>query len=191
MTKTDATRRDTVSQDGIGIEAAAKVLGVSRRTVQRRIKAGELECIEVDGERLVVLPATVSRRVATEPASIDATPRQIDATDSDTVSQVLREVLEREREQNQFLRSLLEARDRDAAELRAALREALKLAPKQLTDGSKLEQVETGRENAPQAALTTNASQTTPGPITGAVGRSGTRVLKPWQRVIMRMIGAR
>jgi hypothetical protein len=40
------------------------------------------------------------------------------------------------KEEVQFLRSLLEARDRDAAELRAALRETLRLAPKQLPHGA-------------------------------------------------------
>jgi len=50
------------------------------------------------------------------------------------------------REEVKFLRSLLEARDRDAAELRAALREALRLAPKQLPTGAP-----DGSQDAPQA----------------------------------------
>jgi hypothetical protein len=40
------------------------------------------------------------------------------------------------KEENRFLRGLVEQRDRDAAELRAALREALKAMPKALTEGT-------------------------------------------------------
>ncbi len=42
----------------------------------------------------------------------------------------------RERELNGFFRGLIEQRDRDAAELRAALREALKAMPKAFTSGT-------------------------------------------------------
>ncbi len=54
-------------------------------------------------------------------------------------------LVEELRDQVRFLRSQLEARDRDAAELRAALREALKLQTRALPEGN------TG--NAPQAAV--------------------------------------
>ncbi len=55
------------------------------------------------------------------------------ARDSDATPGALS--IEREgelKEEIRFLRGLVEQRDRDAAELRAALREALKIAPRQL-----------------------------------------------------------
>ncbi len=48
----------------------------------------------------------------------------------------LRADLERERELNGFLRGLIEGHQRSEAELRAALREALKIAPRQLSAGA-------------------------------------------------------
>ena len=45
-------------------------------------------------------------------------------------------MIEELRDQVKFLRSALEARDRDAAELRAALRDALKMSARALTEGS-------------------------------------------------------
>jgi hypothetical protein len=58
--------------------------------------------------------------------------------------EMLREDRERDREQINFLRAALEARDRDAAELRAALRAALQISQRALPSGN------TG--NAPQGA---------------------------------------
>ena len=57
------------------------------------------------------------------------------------------------RDQVKFLRTALEARDRDAAELRAALRTALAAMPKALTDGESSTQnvVNESAQNAPQA----------------------------------------
>lgn len=57
---------------------------------------------------------------------------QSDATGQREIETELRDQLAREREQNQFLRGLVEQRDRDAAELRASLREALRAMPRQL-----------------------------------------------------------
>ena len=78
------------------------------------------------------------------------------------------------KEENKFLRSLLEARDRDAAELRAALREALRLAPKQLTDG--------GAPDGAQDAPSTQVNQTTPAPISGAGTGTGRESRAPAKR---------
>lgn len=50
--------------------------------------------------------------------------------------ELLHATVERDREEIQFLRGLVEQRDRDAAELRAALREALKAMPKALPEGT-------------------------------------------------------
>lgn len=128
----DATR-DNLSRQTATVDSAAQLLGVSVRTVQRRIKAGELSAIEQSGRRVVLLPDTT-----TKGATVDATPRHFVATARDIGG----ELVEQLRSENFFLRSLLEQRDRDAAEIRAALRKALELAPKAIeapkgTDGPK------------------------------------------------------
>lgn len=63
--------------------------------------------------------------------------------------EMLRDALERERDQNAFLRGLIEQRDRDAAELRAALREALRAMPKAITAGDM--STHAAAHDAPQA----------------------------------------
>jgi hypothetical protein len=45
-------------------------------------------------------------------------------------------------EENRFLRAALEARDRDAAELRAALREALKISSRALVESTSTEAIQ-------------------------------------------------
>ena len=72
---------------------------------------------------------------AQEAANLDANPRtegREPTNEPTNQTNELRELLARERELTGFLRGLIEQRDRDAAELRAALREALKIAPRQL-----------------------------------------------------------
>ena len=63
------------------------------------------------------------------------------------------------RDQVKFLRSALEARDRDAAELRAALRTALAAMPKQLTSGDQLQQVTTDVSAANARAISSQDAQ--------------------------------
>lgn len=137
MTRQHDTSSDsdaTTDATAMPLEAAAAVLGVGLRTIQRRIKAGELGTVERDGARLVLLPTTS----ATRPATVDATARQLDATsdatrdNSATVEAALRDALAREREQVNFLRAQVESHARAEAELRAALREALKLQARAL-----------------------------------------------------------
>jgi hypothetical protein len=70
MSDNDATRRDNLTRQ-VSLSVAAERLGVSVRTVQRRLKRGDFEFVERDGERFVVLP---------ESATSDATARQSDAT---------------------------------------------------------------------------------------------------------------
>ncbi len=93
--------------------------------------------------------------------------------------ELLREDRERDREQINFLRAALEARDRDAAELRAALREALKLSAKALPEG---------REDG--AVSGTNAAANTP--VSGNAAnaqnvaqRGATREARPLWKVIL------
>lgn len=122
----DTTRQSDATS--APIDATARILGVSVRTVQRRLKAGELAAIERDGRRLVLLPDTT-----TKGATVDATPRQIDATERDTGSELVAQL----RSENQFLRGVIEQLQRDGAEVRAALREvtrAMKSLPAPATD---------------------------------------------------------
>jgi hypothetical protein len=58
------------------------------------------------------------------------------AESSEREAELLRDSLASERAQNAFLRSTIEQLQRDGAETRAALREALKLAPKAITAGA-------------------------------------------------------
>jgi hypothetical protein len=115
----DATRDTT----GATLDATARALGVSVRTVQRRIKAGDLSAIERDGRRLVLLPGD-----ATKSATVDATTRQNDATERDTSSRYVSH-LETE---NTFLRGQIEAMQQQHALAMAAMREAMRAMPKAL-----------------------------------------------------------
>jgi excisionase family DNA binding protein len=164
----DATRDTTdatVTRQGVSLDVAARLLGVGLRTVQRRVRSGELRSIERDGGRLVLLDND-----ATNAATVDATRDTVtrhNATGRDSEAD-LRDTLEREREQNQFLRSVIEQLQRDSAETRAALREALKLAPKQLTTGTeesaqslqrKARESETSKDTAQSASAPQKPAQ--------------------------------
>jgi hypothetical protein len=63
--------------------------------------------------------------------------------------------------ENLFLRGLVEQRDRDAAELRAALRKALDAMPKAIEAGSQ-STLQTSREDAPGRAESVPASKYAP-----------------------------
>jgi hypothetical protein len=81
--------------------------------------------------------------------------------------------------ENAFLRSALEARDRDAAELRAALREALKISNRAImppTDGS--------AQNAPESAPTAPTTANTSRAKIAAPGGTG-REARPLWKVIL------
>jgi hypothetical protein len=225
----------TAGGEWLTVAQAANRLGVSPRAVQKRCANGTLAARRVStpaGDRWEVEAANLdaSRTRAGEPigreprepdasldgvsrlepcapvANLDANPRAIgrepDANEPTREAEL--------REEVKFLRSLLEARDRDAAELRAALREALRLAPKQLPTGASdgaqdvptaqdtvtTQEGSTGAQKATetanprreaQAALTTNASQSS----AAAKQNAQRQKMKPWQRAIMRVIGAR
>jgi excisionase family DNA binding protein len=58
----------------VTISEAARLLGVSRRTIQRRVKAGELPTADVAGRRYVVLSDTeLSGELSQLPMGHDAT----------------------------------------------------------------------------------------------------------------------
>lgn len=98
------------------------------------------------------------------------------------------ELLAQSREEILFLRSLIEQRDRDAAELRAALRKALEVMPKALPDGNG---EKASPYNAPQATIGDGDDQRDV-----AKKQTATRtrkVAKPanWQRIAARVLGIR
>ena len=113
------------------VQEAARELGVSTRTVERRIRAGELMSVFVGGRRLVVAhhgwdsdtQTDTNRQAVSELApgvgSTDNSDRQADNPDtdnSDTVS-VLKEQLARSDERAERLMGLLEEQNRTIRDL--------------------------------------------------------------------------
>lgn len=81
-------------------------------------------------EQETTLPTAATATAPTVPIPEAATHTTAPTPGPDAV------LIEELRDQVKYLRSALEARDRDAAELRAALRDALKMSARALTDGS-------------------------------------------------------
>ena len=140
------TRRDNAATHWLSVADVSRLEGIAPRTVQRRCTAGKytfrtLETanglrFEIDADSLKKGAATEAGNAATIVAT---TPRQNEifaATNAATMETELRDQLEREREQNQFLRGVIEQLQRDGAETRAALREAQKQSKPQLTTGT-------------------------------------------------------
>lgn len=130
----------------LSITAAAQVLGLSVRTVQRRLDAGTLQAVEVEGARRVRLPddatSNATDRATGGTPQGDTVTRQHatgDATEGDSLgdtrqAQVLAAPSREEelREEIRFLRGVVEQQQRDSAELRAALRAALQMSQRAL-----------------------------------------------------------
>jgi len=202
------------------VSQAAARLGVSERTLLKRIKSGEVQAEKrpLDGGgvawRVQLSPDRAGSEMESAPEARrnpfereSASERKRAGSEMETAPEVSdtragtapeAHLLDYLRTENEYLKSQVdawrlqaEAANRTAAETSAALRKALDAMPKALASGSTADAAKTLRENAPQAAQSNQVSQTTPVPIIGAVGRSGARVLRPWQRVIMRVIGAR
>ncbi len=66
-----------MTQRHVTVSEAGRILGVSRRTIQRRISAGELPTIEVSGVRRVVLDSASDNAYA--PSDMPSAHAQIDA----------------------------------------------------------------------------------------------------------------
>jgi excisionase family DNA binding protein len=186
MTRHDATNdatRDTTERDNVSFEEAARRLGVSLRTVQRRVRDGHLNSIESEGGRLVCLtPDATEGATRDKPCrDSDATPRQIDATKRATAqagsTPDVAASLAQSREEVLFLRGLVEQHQRSESELRAALRKALDAMPKALPDGEKLNEV--GREKLQQVATDLGQVRTENESSENAPGRAQT--IKPAQ----------
>jgi hypothetical protein len=188
------------------INQAAARLGISERTLRRRIKAGAVKARKVacegGGTQLLIevhsVPAKVTRTPDTVPDNFESENANVPDTragQSDSVPDTANgEVLALLKSENAFLRGLVEQRDRDAAELRAALREALKAMPKALPDGAKLEQVGTEKREPiepSQAASTTNASETAADAKQSPQRGAQAKKLAAWQRVAARILGIR
>lgn len=150
----DATHDATGATLWLSVARVAQLEGVSVRAVQRRCQSGKYRARRAQtpqGERLEVDAATLATHDATH-AQNDAThaTQGRDAGDALNIAAPVSETqksegkpldegrdfaaryVERLEGENDFLRRALEQRDRDAAELRAALREALKASPRQL-----------------------------------------------------------
>lgn len=170
-------------RDWLTVSQAAAMLGKSERTIQRHCKSGKIMARLVttdDGTEWQISPDEVTTGAAIVTPEREKVPPTVTTPihaqnaaetppmrenggsvttgddSSDDTSRVLdarEELVVELRDQVKFLRSALEARDRDAAELRAALREALKAMPKALTEGetSTRSVVETSSQNAPQS----------------------------------------
>jgi hypothetical protein len=151
-----------MSTQWLTVSEVAARLKISERTVQRRCKSGRLAArLETDenGAAWLVDGATLPTGAAIAADTDDNVPTGDDKpfksesaqsvasvatgadklpTGADTLQSVtrecelLREALQRERENADQWRAQVEAANRDAAELRAALREALRAMPKQL-----------------------------------------------------------
>jgi excisionase family DNA binding protein len=199
------------------VSQASARLGVSERTLLKRIKGGEIEAekrpIEGGGVAWRVLLNSDRAGSVSEAERKNAPEARRKPFESETASNWKRagsemenapevsepragsepeaRIMERLESEVLFLRSMLEARERDAAELRSALREALKAMPKALPGENTPGGEKTTREDAPQA------TQTAPGDVAPTAQKQsaqrGTKPQRPkaWQRVAARILGIR
>jgi excisionase family DNA binding protein len=124
----------------LSVSEAAALLGMSARTVRRQCAAGQLPArrvgsvwqVEADAAKsdtdLNVNSAKSDTNAAKSRTSRTPDAAKSDTPDSDRVAEMRAEI--------QFLRGVIEQLQRDGAETRAALREALKSKAPQLTQGS-------------------------------------------------------
>ena len=177
----------------LSVAQAAAALGISSKTVWRRARAGELTARKVASERggkvweIALNPSgqtdrpTGQARPDTERPSKAQTPEiereasgQTERPPSGQAAKPSGQSLSGEAgaavqftahliEENRFLRATVEQLQRDGAEVRAALREALKLAPKQLTAGesSTTDATAINRPQAPQTDVAVKDSPAT------------------------------
>ncbi len=167
----------TRSGDWLTVSQAAAALGISERAVQKRCASGKLAARRVEtpqGTRWEIDANQITRTVTrtSEPnartldANQDANQRTKSPEPRELTHEIGREPANHQDanhanrqndfqahllEENRFLRTLIEQRDRDAAELRAALRKALDSVPKALPESTSSTRDESG-ENAPQLA---------------------------------------
>jgi hypothetical protein len=193
------------SPEYLTVSQYAALIGVSEKTARKRISRGDVkaarvalpgggwswhvypERLEAVGNRLEVQNESESDQTNDRLESVTEAVGTLPTAKVPTVpTDAMAELLAQSREEILFLRGLVEQRDRDAAELRAALRKTLDAMPLAITAGNESAAIEaaTAPENVQVKATTLTAKQS---PQRGATARK----LTAWQKVIMRIIGAR
>jgi len=162
----NAPERDETPEKWLSVAAAARRLELSERTIQRRAARGELDARTVSdeqGKRLLIrfeVPTPNDRGADKLPTGADNLTTHIHAQRGEAAdnSPLAADKLPTPNdtsfaghllEENRFLRGVIEQLQRDGAEVRAALRKALELAPKQLAAPSPVQPDERARD-APQ-----------------------------------------
>jgi hypothetical protein len=191
--------------DYLTVSQYAALIGVSEKTARKRITRGDVkaervalpgggwswhvypERLEAVGNRLEVQSESESDQTNERLESVTVAVGTLPTAKVPTVpTDAMAELLVQSREEILFLRGLVEQRDRDAAELRAALRSALNAMPKAITAGNESTPIEASQ-----------ARGSTPDDQTGASAKqspqNGTqrKTLTAWQRVAARILGIR
>jgi hypothetical protein len=157
---------------------AAALLGVSPRAVQRRAERGtiaarkvdhgrsfrwEIDARDLDANTSAATSSNVRLKFAQCSPITREDVRQMDANTSPDVRAIDSDFHAHLIEENKFLRATVEQLQRDGAEVRAALREALKSKPPQLTDGTD-ERAQSLQTNAREEAGDTDTGNATSAP---------------------------
>jgi hypothetical protein len=137
-------QREPLPTGGWGWKVSALGLEPSNRFQPRE---GTLEGSATEGLEVMAEAVGSAREAVRELSSVPVPTVPTGAAEVVREVEMLREERERDREQINFLRAALEARDRDAAELRAALRAALQISQRALPEGrpEPVKQGETGQ----------------------------------------------
>ena len=140
------------------VAEVADRLKVTPRTIQKRCKAGKLDARSVEtptGDQWQINAAAVETqgtKAANEATNRVANSREQAANRSqpqpDAATDFRARYIAQIEEQNSFLKSQLEDANRNAAELRSALRKALEIAPRQLAQGNAPETQEATQKSA-------------------------------------------
>jgi excisionase family DNA binding protein len=204
-----------MSEEYLTVAEAAARLGISPRAVQKRCASGSITARRIGGQwQVLALNAmrtgepqnehqdanrtdgvrTDSHSKRTEPANertIGREPNRELANQNELQNEpAAAALLAQSREEVLFLRGLIEQRDRDAAELRAALRKALDAMPKAI-EAPQMPHPEKEAENELQRDAEAPRRSTQRNAISATNAGESRRKVRPWQRAIMRMIGAR
>jgi hypothetical protein len=199
---------DETSGLWLTLAQAAAERGLSEKTLRKRIAAGEVEGrkVPLDGGGTawrvrplggsesgvpVSVPAVTEPRAgigpevkSTAPVDSQAVPvaerniaPEVTGTRAGTAPELSR--LSELRDEVKFLRALVEQRDRDAAELRAALRKALEAMPKAIAAPA-----DTDAPQAPQSAVNRTVDNQ-PRPAPSGSQRPAGREFRPLWRLIL------
>lgn len=182
---------------------AATALGISPRSIRRQCEAGDLQSKRVGGAWRVAASAVKSdterpseTAITDNTATDAATTSRIEAAKLDTerpsrteeadetatgaATSANVEIIADLRDQVAFLRASVEQHQRSEAELRAALREALRAMPKQLTQGAP--ETPPGGQGEPQTVTPDNLPPSSP-PAPPGPAKRARRAPSVWRRV--------